>query len=341
MVAGFEDVASVARSGALLGILAVFGAAMVAGSLGWAGATAARDRARRTRMDAFVRRPGQGEQGTARDRRGEARRKSIQAKMRSLQENKRHSRSRLGAVSANIKRAGLDLTIVQFWAICGMVGLSFAAAADLTHQAPYVGPLGFVLGTFLLPRFVLGHVAGKRQKEFTKYFASAIDVMTRGLKSGLPVQECFRIVGREIPNPCGSEFRTVIDEVNAGLTLEDALERAYQRMPTQELRFFATVIAVQSQTGGNLSEILNNISGVLKGRAAMREKVKALSAEAKMSSIIVGALPFFVGGVLAAVNYAYISLLWTTQKGEFILALACCLMVLGVFVMNRMGKLDM
>jgi tight adherence protein B len=335
------DAAALASSGAMLGILAVLGVALVVGSLTWAGATAARDRAKQARIDAFVRRAGQGEQNTVRDRRSEARRKSIQAKMRSLQENKRHSRSRLGAISANIKRAGFELTIVQFWVICGMAGLSLAALADVTHQPAWAGPAGFVLGTFLLPLFVLGHVAGKRQQEFTKYFSSAIDVMTRGLKSGLPVQECFRIVGREIPDPCGSEFRTVIDEVNAGLTMEAALERAYQRMPTQELRFFATVIAVQAQTGGNLSEILNNISGVLKGRAAMREKIKALSAEAKMSSMIVGALPFFVGGVLTAVNYAYISLLWTTQKGEFVLGLAMCLMALGVFVMNRMGKLDM
>lgn len=313
--------------------------AVAAGAAAWAFAVAAKDRARRQRIDTFVRRTGASSE-PQRDRRADARRKQINNKMKSLQESKRHAKSRIGAVRVHLVRAGVNMTLTQFWGICGLLGLVVSALWTLSGKPPAGTPVVFGVATFLLPQMVLRYIAGKRQKEFTKYFSTAIDVIVRGLKSGLPVQECFRIIGREIPDPCGSEFRTVIDEVNAGLTLEEALNRAHERMPTQELKFFATIIAVQAQTGGNLAEILGNISGVLRGRAALKEKIKALSSEAKMSSIIVGALPFFVGGVLTAVNYDYISLLWTTRYGYMFLGTAACMMSLGIFVMNRMGKLD-
>jgi tight adherence protein B len=304
------------------------------------GQSATRQRLYKTRLESYVVKPN-ASGDNIRDRRNETRRKQVMQRMRSLQEGKRHGRSRIGAVRVNIMRAGYNITLAKFWAICGAVGLAASALWDFSGKTPYGTPIVFLVVTFLLPRLFLNFKAKRRQKEFTKNFQSAIDVIVRGLKTGLPVQECFRIIGREIPDPCGSEFRMVIDEVNAGLTLEDALERSFERMPTQELRFFTTVIAIQAQTGGNLAEILGNISGVLRGRVFLREKIKALSAEARMSSYIVGALPFLVCGVLTLVNYSYISVLWTTRKGEYILAAACFMMAAGMFVMNRMANLDM
>ena len=324
------------------GTIAAVGAAMAlcaAAGISYITSVSSRERVLRTRIDAFV--PRAGGRKDTKDRKADTRRKQINSKMKALQEGKRHGASRIGAVRVLIMRAGLTLTITQFWGACLLVGMACSGLWILNKMEPLGTPVVFVVTTVLLPQLVLRVISGRRQKEFTKYFASAIDIIVRGLKSGLPVQECFRIIGREMPDPCGSEFRTVIDEVNAGLTVEDALDRSYQRMPTQELRFFATVIAVQAQTGGNLAEILGNISGVLRGRAALKEKIKALSSEAKMSSIIVGALPFFVGGILTMVNYAYVSLLWTTHTGKIVLAGAMCSMSMGMFIMNRMGKLDM
>jgi tight adherence protein B len=156
----------------------------------------------------------------------------------------------------------------------------------------------------------------------------------------MPVQASLRVISSESPEPVGSEFRTVVDQVNAGLPLPDSLEKLFDRMPTQELRFFATVIAVQAQVGGNLAEILGNISRVLRGRAQLKEKAKALSGEARMSSIIVGALPFLVSGVLMVANKPYLELLWTTRVGYMFLGGACCMMFMGVFIMNKMGQLD-
>lgn len=325
---------------ALLATCAAVAVAMMLAVVALVAQSASQSRAMRQRIDTYVRRVGAAG-APAKDRRGEARRKQITTKMKSLQEGKRHAKSRIGSARVPLMRAGINITLGRFWGTCMIVGLVATAAWSLSGLQPLATPVVFFFVTFMLPRTVIKFVAARRQKEFTRYFSTAIDIIVRGLKTGLPVQECFRIIGREIPDPCGAEFRTVIDEVNAGLTLEDALERSYQRMPTQELRFFATVIAVQSQTGGNLAEILGNISGVLRGRAALHEKIKALSSEAKMSSIIVGALPFFVAGMLTVMNYPYVSLLWTTRLGELILALATAMMCAGVFVMNRMGKLDM
>ena len=325
---------------AMLAFAAAITVSVVFASLVAAGSAATKARGRRARIDSYVRRPNQ-KGDPARDRRNDARRKLISTKMKSLQEGKRHGKSRIGAVKGQLARAGITATITQFWGACMALGLVCSAAWFVLGSQPAMAPVVFALTTFGLPQFVLRYIAGKRQKEFTKYFSTGIDVIVRGLKAGLPVQECFRIIGREIPDPCGAEFRTVINEVNAGLNLQEALERSYERMPTHELRFFATVVAVQAQTGGNLAEILGNISSVLRGRAALKEKIKALSSEAKMSSIIVGAMPFFVAGVLTMVNYGYISLLWTTRTGEIILLIASALMGLGMFVMNRMGKIDL
>ena len=324
--------------GATLGLLG----ATVLASMAYMVNVAARARAKQARIDVYIRRAdGTGPMKDARDRRVDARRKAINSKMKSLQESKRHGSSRIGAVRVHIMRAGLTVSLAQFWGFCIIFGLMAAGIWDVMKLNPTMMPFVFFFFTILLPQAVLRIKAKRRQKAFTAVFSTAIDIIVRGLSSGLPVQECFRIIGREIADPCGSEFRTVIDEVNAGLTLSDALYRSYQRMPTQELRFFATVIAVQAQTGGNLAEILGNISGVLRGRAALKEKIKALSSEAKASAMIVGALPFFVGGVLTLMNYPYISQLWTTTTGTYILAGAVCMMSTGMFIMNRMGKLDM
>lgn len=323
----------------LVVLLAATAAALFAVLVGTVVLGASGNRMQRQRMDIFIRRLGGKESSGGRDRRAEMRRKQINAKMKSLKD-KKGSKSRIGALRAIIARAGLETSVPKFLGICLGVGAVVAALWAVTG-GPLVNSIGvgFVAGG-LLPIMQLRRKAAKRQKEFTKYFATAIDIIVRGLRSGLPPQECFRIIGREIPDPCGAEFRAIINEMGAGMTMQEVLERSYQRMPTQELWFFSTVVSVQAETGGNLAEILANISGVMRGRTALREKAKALSSEAKASAVIVGAMPFVVATLLAVMNYKYVSLLWTTNTGTMILGGAACMMGFGMFVMMRLGKLD-
>lgn len=330
MVSDANQLLAVVMAAATIGLLAVLLGTIMLGSGG--------GRAQRQRMDIFIRRVGGKETG-GRDRRAELRRKQINAKMKSLKD-KKGAKSRIGALRAIIARAGLETSVPKFFGICA--GLGAGAATVWTATGGSIeGAIGaFVLVGGVLPIMQLRRKAAKRQKEFTKYFATAIDIIVRGLRSGLPPQECFRIIGREIPDPCGAEFRAVINEMGAGMTIQETLERSYQRMPTQELRFFSTVVSVQAETGGNLAEILANISGVMRGRTALREKAKALSSEAKASAVIVGAMPFVVAALLAVMNYKYVSLLWTTHTGTIILGGAACMMGFGMFVMMRLGKLD-
>lgn len=322
-----------------LALAFMVGVTMVIATVVWFVFEANRQARIRERLDMYIIRKGDDNRDTSTFR-AEIKKKTMDKRLKVLNEKTKYSRSRLGYVKARIVRAGLDIGVTQFWLVCTGIGLVFSLLWVISGKQPLITPLMFVFGTFILPRWYLNKKASKRQREFTKHFPNAIDILVRGLKSGMPVQASLRVISSESPEPVGSEFRTVVDQVNAGLPLPDALEKLFDRMPTQELRFFATVIAVQAQVGGNLAEILGNISRVLRSRAQLKEKAKALSGEARMSSVIVGALPFLVSGVLMVANRPYIELLWTTRVGYMFLGAACCMMFMGVFIMNKMGQLD-
>ena len=159
-----------------------------------------------------------------------------------------------------------------------------------------------------LPRWVLGFLGKKRMKKFSLEFPNAVDVIVRGIKSGLPVHECFKIIARESPAPLGPEFQKLVEGLGVGMTLEQSLDRMYGRMPTSELRFFTIVIAIQQKTGGNLAEALGNLSTVLRSRRLMAEKIKALSSEAIASAGIIGSLPPVVMALVSLTAPAYMGL---------------------------------
>jgi tight adherence protein B len=175
-----------------------------------------------------------------------------------------------------------------------------------------------------------------RQKKFVEQFADALDVIVRGVKSGLPLNECLRVIARESPQPLGAEFQNVCDALAMGVTLEQALQRLYQRMPIQEVNFFAIVLAIQQKAGGNLSEALGNLSAVLRSRKLLREKIKALSSEAKASAMIIGALPICVMVMVYMTTPAYIMSLFTSDLGHLILLIAAGLMGAGIYIMRSM-----
>ena len=158
----------------------------------------------------------------------------------------------------------------------------------------------------------------------------------RGVKSGLPVNECLKIIARESPPPVAEEFHLLTESIRVGLSLEQALDRMYERMPLQEVNFFGIVLMIQQKTGGNLAEALGNLAIVLRSRKLMEGKVKALSAEAKASAYIIGALPFLVAGAVHFSAPDYLTPLITTRTGNFILMGAGFWMGMGIMIMRKM-----
>ncbi len=263
----------------------------------------------------------------------EARRKQILLQLKDADRRERKARLTL---AARIRQAGLRLSVTAFWISSLVAGLVAAGIAMIAGLMPLLA-LGVALIVGLgLPRWVLSFLGKRRMKKFSGEFANAVDVLVRGIKSGLPVHECFRIIARESPAPLGPEFQRLVEGIGVGMTLQEALEKMYERMPTPELKFFSIVIAIQQKTGGNLAEALSNLSAVLRARRMMQEKIKALSSEATASAGIIGSLPPAVMILVTVTTPAYMMLMFTDVRGNFMLLVAGLMMATGVFVMKRM-----
>ncbi|WP_295197434.1 type II secretion system F family protein [uncultured Brevundimonas sp.] len=263
----------------------------------------------------------------------EARRKQI---LLQLQDADRRERKARTTLASRLKQAGLSLSVTTFYIISAVVGLVTGLGA-LIFGLPILVVIGIALIFGLgLPRWIVGFLGKSRMKKFSLEFPNAVDVIVRGIKSGLPVHECFKIIARESPAPLGPEFQTLVEGLGVGLTLEQALEKMYGRMPTSELRFFTIVIAIQQKTGGNLAEALGNLSAVLRARRMMGEKIKALSSEALASAGIIASLPPAVMTMVMFTTPSYMMPLFTDFRGNFMLLMAALLMATGIFVMKRM-----
>jgi len=263
----------------------------------------------------------------------EARRKQI---MLQLQESERAERKARVSLAAKLKQAGLSTTVKTFWIVSAVLGV-VAFLAPLVFGLNILIALGAAIVVGLgLPRWVVGFLGKRRMKKFSSHFADAVDVIVRGIKSGLPVHDCFKIIARESPAPLGPEFQRLVEGLGVGLTLQQALEKMYERMPTPELKFFAIVIGIQQKTGGNLAEALSNLSTVLRARKMMGEKIKALSSEATASAGIIGSLPPVVMIMVSMTTPAYMAVLFSDMRGQFMLIIAVSLMAFGIFVMKKM-----
>lgn len=266
---------------------------------------------------------------------GNNRRKSVTETLKELEERQKPKQKM--SLRAKLQQAGLDIPNNTFYMVSGMSGLFLAAILLLTvSSSPLVPLLGGFIGAFGLPRWVLGKLIKRRQNKFIDEFANAIDVIVRGIKSGLPLTECLAIIGRESPEPVAGEFREIVEQQRVGVTLAEAFERMMVRMPLSEVRFFGIVVGIAQQAGGNLSEALGNLSGVLRDRKKLQGKVQSMSAEAKASAAVLGSLPFAVMILVYITTPSYISILWTTTSGQFALACAGAWMTCGLIVMRKM-----
>ncbi len=286
-------------------------------------------------------------QGLARDTREETRtrvRTGAQANdgtrrkqlLKTLKENDRKQRKATLSLSAKLEQSGLGVPARLFWMLSGGLGLVVAVLAFFFGAPPLLAlGLGFGVGLGA-PRWVLGFMGRRRLKKFTEEFPNAMDVIVRGIKSGLPVHDCLKIIGKESPDPLGEEFRRLIEQIGMGVPMDQSLERAFERMPTAELRFFTIVLAIQQKTGGNLAEALGNLSTVLRARKMMREKIKALSGEAVASAAIIGVLPPGVLVLVTIMTPSYMMVMYTDPRGQMLLGAGALWMALGAFIMKRM-----
>lgn len=263
----------------------------------------------------------------------EGRRKQL---LKTLKDQERQQKKARLTLVNKLKQAGLSLTPTQFWMAGAGLGIVVFLVVFLLHVSPWVAlGLGgaFALGA---PHWILGFLANRRTKKFTSAFSDAMDIIVRGIKSGLPVHDCLKIIGRETPEPLAGEFRHLVENIGMGMTLDQGLDKLHESMPTSEVRFFSIVMNIQQKTGGNLAEALNNLSTVLRSRKLMREKIKALSSEATASAFIIGSLPPSVVLLIMVTTPSYMAPMWSDHRGWLMLGGSAIWMALGVFVMSRM-----
>ena len=199
--------------------------------------------------------------------------------------------------------------------------------------------LGFA-GAFGVPRWLLAFLKKRRETKFLDGFPDAVDIIVRGVKAGLPLHDCIKMISLEAAEPIKSEFRLIMETQAIGMPLGEACGKLYERTPLPEANFFGIVIAIQQKAGGNLSEALGNLSRVLRDRKKMKAKIQAMSQEAKASAGIIGALPIAVMTLVYLTSPQYISLLFTTSIGNMMLAASAVWMAMGVMVMKKMINFD-
>lgn len=244
-------------------------------------------------------------------------------------------------LSRRLQQAGLEITLGKYLTICFGVGVAIATLCFVLALTSGPGAILIgVTGGLALPHMTTYILGRRRQAKFIANFPEAIDLMTRGLKSGLPIVESIKTAGTEVPNPVGLELRQVTDTVKLGTKLEDALTETSERIGLQEFKFFTISLSIQSETGGNLTETLNNLSEVLRKRRQLKLKIKALSSEAKASAYIIGSLPFVMAGVIYMLNPGYVMQLIIDPRGHVLIGLGLFSFFVGAAVMFKMIRFD-
>lgn len=267
-----------------------------------------------------------------------SRREQVEESLKEV-ENKHKKNEKIPLVT-RIQQAGLSWSKQTFLIISGVIGLVALAGAFYVGLAPLPAlGFGFAAG-FGLPRWLLGFLKKRREKKFLAGLPDAVDVIVRGIRAGLPLFDSIKMVAADAKEPIRSEFAAVIETQAIGMPLGEACGRLYERMPLPETNFFAIVIAIQTKSGGNLSEALGNLSKVLRDRKKMAAKVQAMSMEAKASATIIGALPLVVMGAVYITSPTYMEVLFTTSMGHLLLFCSVCSYAMGIFVMKKMINFD-
>ncbi|MDQ0455434.1 type II secretion system F family protein [Rhizobium paknamense] len=270
------------------------------------------------------------------------RRKSVQDTLKEIERKQNEKNKKISGqtLKQRLVQTGLNLTLPRFIiASCVLGGVVFLLTLMMGMSLILSLGLAFAAGAGV-PRWAVGFLIKRRQQKFLNEFPNALDVMVRSIKSGLPLNDALRLIAADAQEPVKTEFRKVVDSQQLGISVPESCARMFNSMPLQEVNFFAIVIAIQSQAGGNLSEALSNLSRVLRERRKMKAKVSALSMEAKASAVIIGSLPFVVAFLVYITSPAYIMVLFTDPRGHLILGFSAVWMSIGIFVMRNMINFD-
>ena len=283
-------------------------------------------------------------QRSSRDRQvdGAKRRKQIQDSLSELEarQKARERNTYKPPLKVQLKQAGLSLPIERFDLISAVFGLLLTGAAWMLGL-PVLGlPAVLIVGVLGMPRWVVAFLRKRRVKQFLLEFPNALDIIVRAVKSGLPLNDGVRLIASEAREPVRSEFRRIVEAQQLGLTIPEAAMRMTETMPCPEAGFFGIVIQIQSQAGGNLSEALGNLSRVLRDRKKMKDKIAALSMEAKASAVIIASLPFAVASMVYLTTPDYIMPLFTETTGHIILGCSAVWMSIGIWIMRNMMNFE-
>lgn len=250
------------------------------------------------------------------------------------------SGSRMEALAGRLDRSGKTWTVSQYLYTSLGLGLMVAVIVFLQSGASLLAlGLGFFVGAGL-PHMVVNFFIKRRTSQFNTKFPDAIDLLVRGLRSGLPVTETLGVVAQEVPGPVGLEFKGVVERIRIGRTMEEALQETADRLGIAEFNFFCITLAIQRETGGNLAETLSNLGDVLRKRAQMKLKIRAMSSESKASAYIVGSLPFIVFGLIWWINPEYIGKFFIDERLIVIGMGGAVWMSLGAFIMAKMVSFE-
>jgi tight adherence protein B len=254
--------------------------------------------------------------------------------------DERHKKSKGVPLSVRLAQAGFSWSKRQFFLVSAAIGAAMFLLGLITGSGLIVSIVLGAAGALGLPRWLLSFMKKRRETKFLNAFPDSVDIIVRGVKAGLPLLDCLKMITVEAPEPVKSEFRAIVETQAIGMPLGVACGKLYEQMPVPEANFFGIVISIQQRAGGNLAEALGNLSRVLRDRKKMKAKIQAMSQEAKASAAIIGALPIAVMTLVYITSPNYISLLWTEPLGRVMLACSVVWMSMGVMVMKKMINFD-
>jgi tight adherence protein B len=273
-----------------------------------------------------------------------SRRKSIANKLKQQQhiidEKSKAAGTSKASLATRIKRSGLGWSMRTFWMVSALCGLVLYVGLSAAGAPMFAALAAGLAGAFGLPNWYVNFNGARRMKKFLAEYPNAIDVIVRGMKAGLPLNDCMMIISREAAEPVRSEFKQIVEQQQMGMRLNEAVAKLHERVPLPEVNFLAIMMAIQGQSGGNLSEPLGNLSKVVRDRKRMKAKIDAMSMEAKSSAAIIAALPFVVITLIYLSSPDYITLLFTERLGNILLGGCGVLMLTGVLVMRKMINFD-
>lgn len=318
----------------------VFGVLMIIGGIGYAiFRLGTRERQVKERIDRIQ--GGRRAMQKAKDEFQSVKRTESQLKLKSADRLLGALVPRPAALRRRLARTGKKIPIAGYalWniALMGGIGFLFLKVLQMGPMVAVFAGIGLGLG---LPHMFIGSMIKRRQKRILGDFPEAIDVMVRGIKSGLPVTEAIRIVGTEVKGPLADEFLIMSDEIRIGKNIDEAMWESAKRVDLPEFKFFVVSMAIQRETGGNLAETLQNLGNVLRSRRQVKLKVKAYSSEAKASAYIIGALPFVIGLIVFTLNEKYVMQLFTDERGHQMLAVGGVWMAIGIATMAKMIRFE-